>query len=126
MRSLFSASAWVAAALALVLFGAPGGHARTATITFTSQPDWQAAVGGATMRWTLPAGGHARGTVSDVAGRLVRVLHDGWCQEGDTRTRWDGRDAQGRTCVAGLYFVRLVTGAAAGTRVLTQRLVLAR
>lgn len=84
------------------------------------------AVAGATVCWTLAAGGSARVTVSDVGGRLVRVLHEGWCEAGDTLARWDGRDAQGRACAAGLYFVRLAVGEAAGAQVLTQRLVVAR
>ena len=46
--------------------------------------------------------------VFDAAGRLVRALEAG---AGSTRVPWDGRDAQGRGCAAGLYFAAAEAGA---------------
>jgi hypothetical protein len=50
--------------------------------------------------------------IYDLAGRLVRSLHDGPVGPGTTPFAWDGRDADGRRVAAGVYFVR-VTGARA-------------
>jgi hypothetical protein len=56
-----------------------------------------------------PAGA-ASVRVHDVAGRLVRGLHDGPFSAGSHRLAWDGRDDAGRAVAAGTYFVRLETG----------------
>jgi hypothetical protein len=49
--------------------------------------------------------------VYDLAGRLVRALHDGPVGPGATLFAWDGRDARGRRVAAGVYFVRATGGA---------------
>jgi flagellar hook assembly protein FlgD len=66
-----------------------------------------------TIRWMLPVAGSVRVTVHDIAGREVRVLHEGWCAAGVAQVHWNGRGAQGARCASGLYFVRLDAG---GTR----------
>jgi hypothetical protein len=86
---------------------------------------------GVTVRWTLPMGGVARVKVLDLAGREICVLYAGHCAPGVTQTRWDGRDSRGRSCVPGIYFVRLETDAVAsdatgGRGALSQRGVLLR
>ncbi|MDD5718932.1 MAG: right-handed parallel beta-helix repeat-containing protein [Candidatus Krumholzibacteria bacterium] len=44
----------------------------------------------------------------DTRGRLVRVLWQGPLVAGDHRWLWNGRDAGGRECAAGVYAARLV------------------
>jgi len=53
--------------------------------------------------------GQLRAQVFDVAGRVVRTLESG------VSLRWDGRDAAGRPCAAGLYFLRLTSPSHAET-----------
>jgi hypothetical protein len=47
--------------------------------------------------------------VFDVAGRLVRRLHDGVVPPGETTFRWDGRDGEHNLAPAGVYFFRART-----------------
>jgi subtilisin family serine protease len=60
-----------------------------------------------TLRFTLPADGHAELRVFDVQGRLVRSLVDGERPAGANEARWDGRDSDGRQVASGTYFARL-------------------
>lgn len=62
-----------------------------------------------------------RVTAHDLAGRIVRTLHDGPAADGASLA-WDGRDADGRALPAGVYFVR---GVAAGQSV-TRRVLRVR
>ena len=65
--------------------------------------------GPVTLRFTLPSSGamlHV--TAHDLAGRIVRTLHDGPATDGASLA-WDGRDAGGRPLPAGIYFVRATT-----------------
>ena len=57
--------------------------------------------------------------VYDVAGREVRTLFEGERGPGRYEARWDGRDREGASVRAGIYFARLH----AGRRMLTQRIV---
>ncbi|MBN2170342.1 MAG: T9SS type A sorting domain-containing protein [Candidatus Krumholzibacteriota bacterium] len=59
-----------------------------------------------TVRFSLAKAGPARVTVHDVAGRLVRVLHDGPAPAGTTELVWDGRDARGARQASGVYLLR--------------------
>jgi len=59
------------------------------------------------LSFTMPAGGSARLSVYDVAGRLVRTLVDGACPAGPRAVEWDGRDASGKRVAAGVYFAKL-------------------
>jgi hypothetical protein len=60
---------------------------------------------------TTSGPGQTRLALFDPAGRLVRVLHDGWLPSGVHSVRWDGRDGRGRAVPAGVYFVRATTEA---------------
>lgn len=47
--------------------------------------------------------------IYDVAGRLVRTLHDGSVDAGVRDLAWDGRDTSGQRTAAGVYLVRVTT-----------------
>ncbi len=80
------------------------------------------APGGANLAFALPRSGRASLRLYDVAGRLVRTLHDGEAPAGDTVRVWNGRRDDGRTAAAGVYFARLE----ADDRVLTRKVLLVR
>ena len=68
------------------------------------------APGGVTQfRFALPTTQPATLRVYDVAGRLVRRLHEGPAAAGFHDVRWDGTDRAGRTVPSGTYFARLRT-----------------
>jgi hypothetical protein len=69
---------------------------------------------------TLPHAAAARVTVTDAAGRTVRVLADRTLRAGRTELRWDGRNASGAPAAAGVYFVRLVADGAARAEKITR------
>jgi hypothetical protein len=48
--------------------------------------------------------------VYDATGRLVARLVDEVREPGHYEAIWNGRDAAGRTCAAGVYLCRLDTG----------------
>lgn len=50
-------------------------------------------------------------SVHDVTGRRVRVLHHGTAAPGRHVKPWDGRDASGTALPAGMYYLRLSSGA---------------
>jgi len=64
-------------------------------------------VGTTALSFAMPEGGHATIAVYDVAGRLVRVLHDGHSAAGTHAACWDGTDGAGSRASAGIYFFRL-------------------
>ena len=68
------------------------------------------------------AGARARVVVLDLAGRLVRTVHDGPLVAGVHRFTWDLRDTRGRALPPGVY---LVSGAA-GRFSSVQRLIVVR
>jgi hypothetical protein len=57
---------------------------------------------------TRPAAGTL--AVYDAGGRRVRLLRAGTFARGEHAPAWDGRDDDGRTCGAGVYFARLALG----------------
>jgi len=74
------------------------------------------------IRLTLAEAAALRVSVHDVAGRLVRVLHDTRTSPGELVFRWDGRDAADRAVGSGVYFVRArAEGRAFGTSVVRMR-----
>ncbi len=76
------------------------------------------------LRFALPRDGEARLRVFDVAGRLVRTLHQGRITAGSHVRVWDGLDDRGSRSRAGMYFYRLDARSAAGAWSDTRRAVM--
>lgn len=55
----------------------------------------------------LPAPGHVRLAVYDIAGRLVRTIADGPFLQGLHELTWEGKDSRGREAGSGTYVARL-------------------
>jgi hypothetical protein len=68
------------------------------------------------LRGDVDAGVHARVTVHDVHGRVVRVLHDGELPLQVLVLPWDATDAHGRPVSTGVYYFRLEAGQRTLTR----------
>ena len=64
---------------------------------------------GTTIRYALAEAGPVDLAIYDVAGRRVTRLVDEAQAAGAHEIKWNGRDAAGRSCAAGVYFVRLKT-----------------
>jgi hypothetical protein len=62
------------------------------------------------VAFTIPAAAHVLLEVYDASGRLVRVLADGEYPAGEHEVVWDGRDREGRSVSAGVYFCRMRSG----------------
>lgn len=71
------------------------------------------------LQYTLPGEGRVTLRIYGLRGEVVRTLVDGSRSAGVNSAAWDGRDGDGRSVAAGVYFVRLETFG----RTLTQRLV---
>ncbi|MBK7190740.1 MAG: hypothetical protein IPH86_19315 [bacterium] len=70
--------------------------------------------------FSLDRPGAVRLRIFDVAGRLVRTLHDGQVLPvGAHEAVWEGRDNAGQPVAAGVYHCRLETGGQAASRRLT-------
>jgi hypothetical protein len=69
------------------------------------------------IRYTIPEFGRVRVSVTDLLGREVAVLFDGYRWPGEYTTRWDAGGA-----ASGVYLCRL----AAGSTHATQKIILAR
>jgi photosystem II stability/assembly factor-like uncharacterized protein len=59
------------------------------------------------IRFDLARDERVRVTIHDVAGRVVRSLHDGSLGAGPQRLVWNGRDDVGRPLASGAYLVRI-------------------
>src|SRR5213075_1182375 len=59
------------------------------------------------IHFTLPAAGHVRLEIFDVAGRLVRTLVDGDMRPGAYQRVWNGTTQAGTQAPSGIYFYRL-------------------
>lgn len=57
------------------------------------------------LEYTLADNGRVVVSVFDVNGRLIRRLSDRNQLRRDYSVLWDGRDTQGHSCPAGIYFV---------------------
>jgi peptidoglycan/xylan/chitin deacetylase (PgdA/CDA1 family) len=68
-----------------------------------------------TLELLCPVAGPARVEIIGVSGRVARTFDLGWVPAGRRRVPWDGRDGSGRPAAAGVYWIRLRTGA--GTQV---------
>jgi hypothetical protein len=58
----------------------------------------------------LPRSANVRFEVRDLGGRTVRTVVDGALVAGSHSFTWDGRDASGRRCAPGMYFMDLTSG----------------
>jgi sugar lactone lactonase YvrE len=65
-----------------------------------------------TVEFTLGKPGHTQVTVVDVAGRVLATLLDRPLPAGRHLVAWDGRLADGRAAVTGVYFLRVRSGGA--------------
>jgi hypothetical protein len=70
----------------------------------------------------LPSTTVLRLSVVDLAGRELRLLHDGRLDAGSPRWIWDGCDASGRAVGSGVYLIRMQTA----QRVLSKSVTLVR
>jgi hypothetical protein len=61
------------------------------------------------VRFSLARGSAVRVEVCDRAGRVVRVLRDGWAATGSHTLVWDGRNSAGSSVPAGVYFARAIS-----------------
>jgi hypothetical protein len=66
--------------------------------------------GATRIRLTLKDAGFVSLTVTDVAGRAVRRLTNGWFGAGHHEAVWDGRGEGGRAVDAGIYWIRGTSG----------------
>jgi hypothetical protein len=66
--------------------------------------------GGATIRYSVPAGARVLIDVFDVQGRRVRRVLDCLETKGLHQAAWDGRSDRGRSLPTGVYFVRIAAG----------------
>ncbi len=69
------------------------------------------ALGPVAIDFALPQAARAKVTIVDVAGRVVRALADQAFTAGPHRMTWDGRTTRGARAPAGVYFVRVESGA---------------
>ena len=69
-----------------------------------------------TLRYTASRDGVVRPTVHDVRGRVVRILANGPVPAGNHEVVWRGRDDRDAPVAAGVYFLRLQTGAEVRSR----------
>jgi glucose/arabinose dehydrogenase len=73
-----------------------------------------------TIAFSMPAPGRVALEVFDVSGRRVTTLMEGAAPRGPNTMLWNGRDANGKALVSGVYFLRLsVDGEAVETRRVT-------
>lgn len=64
---------------------------------------------GTRIRYDLPVTSQVNLCVYDITGRQVRELVNGLQKPGRYALRWDGKDAQGRNCASGVYFLSVNT-----------------
>ncbi len=71
------------------------------------------------ISFEMAASGHARLSVYDASGRLIRTLLDGQRDAGRHDVTWNGRDETGRSVSAGVYLYRFEAGNSVQTRRMT-------
>jgi hypothetical protein len=64
-----------------------------------------------TLELAVPVAGPLRVEIFSVSGRWMRTYDLGRVSAGAHRVLWDGRDGSGRPAAAGVYWVRVRTGA---------------
>lgn len=95
---------------------------RTTAALFLAAPAPNPARETTSLRWTLPSAARVKVAVYDLAGRLVRMVHDGPAAAGEHVRQLALADAEGRSLASGIYVVRLESDGLA----LTRRLVTVR
>ncbi|MCK4328859.1 T9SS type A sorting domain-containing protein [candidate division WOR-3 bacterium] len=68
------------------------------------------------IRFQIPDFSKVSLKIYDVSGRLVRTLIDGKLDAGYHRSRWDGKDEEGRNVGAGIYFCKFANNQFSDTR----------
>jgi len=81
-----------------------------------SAPSPNPARGSVRFTLELPRASATDIAIYDAAGRRVRTVFDASLQAGTHPFVWDGRDASGRVCRAGVFFARASAGGALATR----------
>ncbi len=76
----------------------------------------------AAVEYTLEEDAYTTVSVFDSNGRLVKNIYAGNQDAGSHAVTWDGKDANGKGLNSGVYFVRIHSGAMAGT----QKVILAK
>lgn len=64
----------------------------------------------ALIKYSIPARGNVVLKIYNIAGQCVKTLVNGEMKAGVHTVTWDGRDENGKTMAAGIYFYRLVAG----------------
>src|SRR6185295_759603 len=59
------------------------------------------------LRFTTTQSGPVSVRVFDIAGRLVKTLHEGTMPAGLNQIRWDGSTNNGNRVATGVYFVKM-------------------
>jgi hypothetical protein len=72
------------------------------------------------VTFTLPSRGHAKLSIYNIEGRLVKTLVDGEFDGGAKTVLWNGTDSRGNPVASGVYFYRL----RAGADVMTKKMIL--
>ena len=62
---------------------------------------------GVGIMYTLPKSTAVRICIYDISGNMIKRLISGIHEAGIYRVKWDGKDANGKNCPAGIYFYRL-------------------
>ncbi|MBM4399059.1 MAG: metallophosphoesterase [Candidatus Cloacimonetes bacterium] len=70
----------------------------------------------ATISITKAKSGYMSAKIFNTKGALIRTLHDGNTSSGNQYYTWDGSDAVGRICPAGIYFVKISDAAGSLSR----------
>jgi hypothetical protein len=81
-----------------------------------SQPAPNPAKGAVRFTLELSQASATEISIYDATGRRVRTVIDAPLGAGSHRFAWDGRDASGRACRAGVFFARASAGGARATR----------
>jgi Ca-activated chloride channel family protein len=72
-----------------------------------------------TIPYTMTQSASVHIVITDVLGRVVRILQNGPRPAGSHSVQWNGRDESGALVTPGVYFVRLISGDVAQTMRLT-------
>lgn len=89
---------------------------RVAPRVALSSPVPNPAAGSVRFTLELPQASATEIVIYDATGRRVRTVFDASLQAGTHAFAWDGRDASGRVCRAGVFFARASAGGALATR----------